>query len=182
MSTKLRLARTSASLMSAFRTAHRAKDARKDFDLRDSGGDRVMAGRRASARAQISERELQLQVQLDLGNLLNTVNLASSQDLSLHPEVQRSILNYGIPDISHRTIDEGSVDDIVSELEVAIRRFEPRIIGRSIVVRRDTTIDTAELKVRFLVAAEISMHPDNIPVEFVADIEVDNPKFIVRQL
>ncbi len=68
------------------------------------------------------------------------------------------------------------------ELEVAIRRFEPRIIGKSITVRRDTTIDTAELKVRFLVAAEISMQPDNIPVEFVADIEVDNPKFVVRQI
>ncbi len=73
--------------MSAFRTAHRAKDARKDFDLRDGAGDRVMAGRRASARAQVTEREMQLQVQIDLGNLLNTVNMAASQDLSDHTEV-----------------------------------------------------------------------------------------------
>jgi len=182
MSTKPRMVRTSASLMSVFRIAHREKDAKKTVDLRDAAGERVLAGRRASARALVSERELQAQVQADLGNLLNTVNLASTQDLDGYDEVQRSIINYGIPDIMTRTIDEASIDEMVDELELAIRRFEPRIISRSIVVRRDTTIDKAELKVRFVVAAEISMQPENVPVEFVADIEVDNPKFIINQI
>ena len=61
------------------------------------------------SRAPISESELRRLVNSDLGALLNTVNLDSAQDLSEAPEVGKSILNFGFPDIARLSIDENAV-------------------------------------------------------------------------
>lgn len=173
--------RVGAPFMHAFRAAHAARDATTRQDLRDEQGERVIAGRRATARALINEVVLRREVSRDLESLLNTVNLNSTQRLDGYDEVAASILNYGIPDIVHRTIDEEGVDEIVGEIETAIRIFEPRIARRSIVVRRDRWVGGDDLKVRFVVSAELLMSPENVPVEFVADVEVDSGKIVLNR-
>ena len=182
MAQSTRGVRVGAPFMHAFRAAHAAKDAKSRVDLRDAHGDRVLAGRRASARALINETMLRREVSRDLEALLNTVNMNSTQRLDDFEEVARSILNYGIPDIVHRSIDEDGVDEIVGEIETAIRIFEPRISARSIAVRRDRTVDPDALKIRFVVAAELLMSPENVPVEFVADVEVDSGKILLNRV
>jgi len=42
--------RLAPPLMFAFRSAHAARDAKKKLDIRDAAGERVIAGRRTSAR------------------------------------------------------------------------------------------------------------------------------------
>jgi type VI secretion system protein ImpF len=49
--------RLAPPLMYAFRAAHAARDAKPEVDIRDRG-ERVIAPRRVTARAPISEREL----------------------------------------------------------------------------------------------------------------------------
>src|SRR4029077_6169820 len=56
----------------------------------------------------LSPARLRECVRRDLSWLLNTTNLAALQDLDAHPEVQRSVVNYGMPDLAGRTA--GSVD------------------------------------------------------------------------
>jgi type VI secretion system protein ImpF len=168
-------------LMFAFREAHEAKDAKKKLDLRDEAGERVVAGRRAPPRAVINESKLRREVSRDLDLLINSINLGSSEDLSPFPQVERSILNHGLPDIANRSIDELRVNNIVKEIETAIHDFEPRLIGRTIVVTRDESLDTAELKVRFKVAADLFCEPLNVPVEFIADLELDTGKFVIHR-
>ncbi len=51
----------------------------------------------------------------------------------------------------------------------------------SIAAQRDATVDPAELKLRFLVRAEIRADPLNVPVEFVADLERDTGRIRVAQ-
>lgn len=174
--------RVGAPFMHAFRAAHAAKDATARVDQRDDQGDRILAGRRASARSLINETVLRREVSRDLESLLNTVNMNSTQRLDDWEEVQHSILNYGIPDIVHRTIDEFGVDEIVQELEVAIRTFEPRISSKTVTVRRDRSLDVDSLKIRFVVDAELLMSPENVPVEFVADVEVDSGKIVLNRV
>jgi type VI secretion system protein ImpF len=74
-------------------------------------------------------------VRRDLAWLLNTTHLKAVQDLDEHPQVARSVLNYGLPDLAGRTTS--SVDTTV--LEQAIRKvildFEPRLVARSLRVR-----------------------------------------------
>src|ERR1700753_324038 len=107
--------RLSPPLMLAFRTAHAKRDAKAKIDLRDASGERVIAGRRSSGRFPISETVLRREVAHDLDSLMNTVALESTEDLSGHAQVRASILNYGFPDIAHRSIDEITVDDLKDE-------------------------------------------------------------------
>jgi type VI secretion system protein ImpF len=168
-------------LMFAFREAHEAKDARKKLDLRDEAGERVVAGRRAPPRAVINESKLRREVSRDLELLVNTINFDSSVDLEPYAFVRRSILNHGLPDIVCRSIDEIGVNNIVKEIETAIHDYEPRLIGKSIAVTRDDSVDPDELKVRFRVAADLFCEPLNIPVEFIADLELDTGKFVIHR-
>ena len=171
--------RMRAPFMSAFRNAFAERDATKRVDSRDEAGERMVAGRLATGRATVSEAALQRTVSEDLDGLLNTINLGSTIDLDDHPDVRRSILNFGIPDIVHRSIDEFGVNDIARELEQALIDFEPRLVPGSIRVFRDRNVDAADLKVRFVVRADLDCDPLNLPVQFVADLERDSGKITV---
>ena len=48
----------------------------------------------------ISPARLRECVRRDLTWLLNTTNLAALEDLDEHPQVARSVLNYGMPDLA----------------------------------------------------------------------------------
>ena len=118
--------RLAPPLMHAFRAAHRERDAAVPLDIRD-GGERVIAQRRAAARAPIAESELRRLVGSDIAALLNTVNLDSAENLISAPEVRKSILNFGFPDIVRISIDEAAVNGVAKQLETALRDFEPRL-------------------------------------------------------
>jgi type VI secretion system protein ImpF len=167
-------------LMFAFREAHRSKDAKVQLDLRDASGERVIAGRRAAPRAAITESKLRQEIAIDLEALVNTVNFGSSTDLSRFEHVRRSVLNHGFPDIQNRSIDEYRVGNIKSELAEVLVGFEPRLVKQSIVVERDESLDGAELKIRFVVRADLNCDPLNVPVQFVADVELDTGKIAIK--
>jgi type VI secretion system protein ImpF len=74
-------------------------------------------------------------VRRDLAWLLNTTHLKAVQDLDEAPQVARSVLNYGMPDMAGRTTSGVNT----TELEQAIRRvildFEPRLVARTLRVK-----------------------------------------------
>jgi type VI secretion system protein ImpF len=167
--------------MYVFRAAHEAKDAKRIIDQRNEAGERVIAGRRLRARQVITESMLRREVSRDLDALLNTVAMEATVDMDDAPYVRKSILNYGLPDLSKRTIDETAVNEIPDEIRTAIMTYEPRLAAGSLRIERDTTVDPVELKIRFLVRAELVCHPVHVPVEFIADI-VETGKIIVNRL
>jgi type VI secretion system protein ImpF len=168
--------------MFAFRGAHAARDAKKKIDLRDESGDRIIASRRSSVRGSITEPVLRREVSLDLGALMNTISLESSLDIEEFDHVRKSVLNFGFPDLVHRSIDESSVADIRGEIQHCLSTFEPRLLPGSVKVERDETVDKTELRIRFLVNAELACDPVNVPVEFVADVELDSGKILINRL
>jgi type VI secretion system protein ImpF len=173
--------RLAPPLIYAFRAAHRDRDAAVPVDIRDQG-DRVIASRRAAARTPISETELRKLVNSDLVALFNTTNLEAIEDLSSAPEVRKSIINFGFPDLTRRTIEENEVRAIAGEIESALRDFEPRLTRKSIRARRDDTVTAEALRVRFLVSAELRAYPVNVQAEFVAEVEVDSGKIRIDRL
>ena len=174
--------RLAPPLMFAFRTAHEKRDAKKEMDLRDASGQRVIAARRAPSRAPISENGLRREVSADLGDLLNTTNLDSAFDLSDAPEVARSVLNFGFPDLTTRTIDEHRVGAIAREITVALKTFEPRLVTETLAVNRDPFVDADGLRIKFSVKADLRAEPLDVPVEFVAEVELDSGKIKVERL
>jgi type VI secretion system protein ImpF len=173
--------RVAPPLMHAFRAAHSEHDAAVRIDLREQG-ERVLASRRVATRAPITEAELRRLVSFDISALLNTVNLDAAEDLTTAPEVRKSVLNFGFPDIASIFVDESAVHGVAKLLETALRDFEPRLAAGSIKVRRDDTVSAAELRVRFLINAELKLQPMDVPMQFVAELELDSGKIKIDRL
>jgi type VI secretion system protein ImpF len=174
-------ARLSPPLMHVFRAAHEAKDAKKKVDLRNDAGERIIAGRRTRARQVITEVALRREVARDLEALLNTVALEATIDMTEAPLARKSIINFGLPDVSNRTIDENAVNSIPAEIKMAIVNYEPRLASSSVDVQRDMTVDPLELRVRFILRADLICDPVHVPVEFVADL-IDSGKMVINRL
>lgn len=174
--------RLAPPLMYAFRAAHDKRDAKQRLDLRDEAGERVIATRRVTTRAPISELALRREVTSDLLDLFNTTNLGAAVDLSEAPEVRSSILNFGFPDLTWRSIDENSLVEIAEEIEIALADFEPRLARESIKARRDMGVSADELKLRFLIKADLRAQPVSVPVEFIAEVEFESGKIKVDRL
>jgi type VI secretion system protein ImpF len=173
--------RLSPPLMYVFRATHEARDSRQKMAIRDHTGERVLAGRRMRARQVITEPMLRQEVSRDLHALLNTIALESSVDMTDAPYVRKSILNFGIRDIAHRSIDETGVNDICEEIRAALVHFEPRLAAASLHVERDKGVAPAELKVRFVLRADLTCHPVHVAIEFVAEV-IDDGKLVVNRL
>lgn len=174
--------RLSPPLKHVFRASHEARDAKKRLDLRDESGERVIAGRRGTQRSVITEPVLRREVSADLEALMNTVNFESSFDLRDCKFVRRSILNFGFPDMTHRTIDEHGVEEIEREIETVLKTYEPRLVPSTIVVKRDASVDSANLKIRFVIRADLLCDPLAVPVEFMADVQVDTGDISINRL
>ena len=176
-----RKTRLSPPLMHVFRAAHEAKDATKKTDTRTPAGDHVIAGRRLRSRQVITEAVLRREVARDLEALLNTVAMESTIDMSAVEHVRKSILNYGLPDISNRTIDEVRTRNVPEEIRQAVVNYEPRLAAASLRVQRDLSVNADELRVRFIVRADLTCDPVHVPIEFVADV-TETGKIIVNRL
>jgi type VI secretion system protein ImpF len=173
--------RLSPPVMHVFRAAHEAKDAKKRAEVRNGAGDRVVASRRLRVGQVITESVLRREVMRDLEALLNAIALESSVDMSQAEYARKSILNFGLPDITHRTIDETGVGDVPEEIRTAIINYEPRLAAATLHVERDMSVDPVELKIRFIVRADLTCDPINVPVEFIADV-IDTGKILVNRL
>jgi type VI secretion system protein ImpF len=127
-------------------------------------------------RVAIAERALQSEVADDMASLLSHVSLDSSVDLTDFAFVQKSILNFGFPDIANRSIDELERADLDGEICEILKIYEPRLIASTLRVARDASVDKSRLQIRYLVRSDLACRPLNIPVEFVADVDVTTGK------
>ena len=75
----------------------------------------------------------------DLEWLLNAGSHLPSEGLQEFPHVERSVFNYGRPDLAGVALSRLSPTDLEAELAKAIRRFEPRIVPETLKVRCVTT-------------------------------------------
>jgi len=78
-------------------------------------------------RRLISMRRLREAVCRDLGWLLNTASLDTSEDLVPYPEVQRSVLNFGMVSLTGRAASSINPQQAARRITEAIRAFEPRL-------------------------------------------------------
>lgn len=166
-------------LMIAFRQAFKNRGAKsKDTDA----GSTVIVQSRRTVAAAVSESELRENLTADLEALLNTTNLESIVDLGERDYVRKSILNYGIYDLAHRTREDLRSATIARELRESIMRFEPRIIPDSLRIARDDGAPVDDLRVRFILKGDMDCDPAPAPVEFIANLEVASGKLgLVRK-
>jgi len=161
--------------MYAFREAHQARDAKVAGAVyRD--GERVLSDRGRARRQGANEDMLKRNLGLDLVQLANTINLASAVDLTDLDHVRRSILNYGVPDLSNLSSDDPRLKTLPAQLRAALLDHEPRFIRDTMTVALGEAFDDIEQKLRFDIYAEMACRPVDIPLEFVAEIDVGSGK------
>ncbi len=73
----------------------------------------------------------------DLEWLLNTSNIELDVNLDEHPQVAESVLNYGLPNLSGKTITGVDLAEVERHISSAIQAFEPRILPHTV---RVTTV------------------------------------------
>ena len=120
----------------------------------------------------LSANRLRESVRRDLTWLFNTTNMAALMDLSQYPEVERSTLNFGIPDLTGRTAQSLDQPAIVRALRRAIWDYEPRLLRNTVKV--DVTVDPdghGANTMRFLIEAELWSQP--LPLRLFLQTDVD---------
>lgn len=168
-------------LMYAFRDAFEKRDADKREDTRVDG-ERVVAERGSLRRRGADETILRRDLAIDLSALVDTINLGSSVDLSGLDYVRGSILNYGLDDLSRLTIGANAVSQVGANLKAALLQHEPRLNPDSIFVEESESSDEVNQRVRFKVRAEMLCKPLDVPIEFVAEVDLGSGKILLPRV
>ena len=110
-------------------------------------------------------------IQRDLSWLLNTNNIESSFDADRFPNVARSVVNFGLTEVSGEYSSEERAELIRRSIENAISTFEPRIIDGSVDVSLHPEEDGAEMTVSLDIRADMWAQP--LPLELYLRSHVD---------
>ncbi len=111
-------------------------------------------------RRVLSLQRLRDAVRRDLGFLLNATHLSAVQDISEYTYVERSTVNFGLPDLAGRPASTINKAELVRSLRRAILDFEPRLLRSSLKI--DVVVDPDEHSrnaLRFEIAADLWCQP-----------------------
>lgn len=136
----------------------------------------------STAQQSMSQKEFKDAVIRDLGWLLNSVSLDVCVDLESYPEVEHSVLNYGLPDISGHTSSTINVKTIESSLKHAIRDFEPRIIRNSLRVKvHSNPSDMSHNSLVFEIEGAVFGQPSPFQIVLRSELNLECGEFSVTE-
>lgn len=110
-------------------------------------------------------------IQRDLSWLLNTNNISHMIDAEAMPYLARSVLNYGLEEVSGEYSTEQRAELIRRSIENAIAAFEPRIIDGSVDVTLSPDERGGEMTVALDIRADMWAQP--LPMELYLRSQVD---------
>lgn len=125
-------------------------------------------------RRVLSPARLRECVRRDLTWLFNTANLATVVNLDELPEVARSSLNFGMPDLAGRTASSVNIPALEQILRRVIWDFEPRLIKSSVRIRVAADDDKMNHNaMSFDIEAELWAQPLPLRLFFRTDIDLE---------
>lgn len=108
----------------------------------------------------------------DLTWLLNTTRLGASGSLQAWPEVERSVLNYGLPAFAGQTASTLDIKALERAIRQAILRFEPRLLADALEVDAvEDSLSGWHNLVCFRISGLIRAQP--VPLALLLRTEVD---------
>lgn len=134
-------------------------------------------------RRVLSPARLRDCVRRDLTWLLNTTNLASVQNLDAEPQVARSVVNFGMPDLAGHTLSGVDIKAMERLLTRVIWDFEPRLMKNSVKVR--LVIDEQKMShnaMCFNIEAELWAQPLPLRLFLRTEIDLENGGVAVTDL
>jgi type VI secretion system protein ImpF len=114
-------------------------------------------------------KQLRDSVRRDLENMLNT-RIRVLEPGREHPQLQKSLLNYGLPDLATINIfDKTKRQEFINHLETLLTEFEPRF--KSVKINFLENTNTADKTLRFKIDAVLYADPSPEVVVFDSTLE-----------
>lgn len=95
-------------------------------------------------------------------------------------EVARSVLNYGILNLSGTSISGGNASELEAQLKQALKNFEPRISHKALSVHMVSSSDTHDIRtLLFEISGELWAQPlpDHLFIKTEVDLETGHCKW-----
>ena len=167
--------------MHVFREAAGKKDATSDGATYKEG-EREISQRTIARRHGADQGSLKAHLNEDLAKLMHTIRLDAALDISKHKYVGKSVLNFGMDDMANMSSNSENRGHLERRLRQALIDHEPRLIPESIEVSmRDQDKDLSQ-KLAFNISADLAANPVDVPLEFVAEIDVGGGKVNLSKL
>lgn len=138
--------------------------------------------RRSESRDQqvLSMHRLRETVLRDLSWLLNSAHLEAVMDFTDYPEVARSTLNYGLPDLTGKSLSTIDPVALAAAIRKAIYEFEPRLLKRSLRVQVvPGSSSVVHNTMRFEIDAELWAQPLPLQLALQTSIDLETGEAIV---
>lgn len=130
----------------------------------------------------ISATRLRDCVTRDISWLLNCVNLGTGVELDDYPEVARSVVNFGIPDLTGAALSGINRDLLQRKVREAVLAFEPRLTGNTLRVTvnaHDSRMDRQALV--FKIESEMWAQPIPLNLYLKTEVDLETGKFHVSE-
>lgn len=138
--------------------------------LQDDAPDRTTEPKEAQV---LSRSQLREAVLRDLSWMLNATRPPARQGIGNWPEVENSVINYGMPCFSGETSSSLDITDLERAIRDSLLHFEPRIIPGSL--RVSTEQQENILDWHNVIGVRISAHiwAQPVPLELLLHTELD---------
>ena len=119
----------------------------------------------------LSIRRLRQSVLRDIAWLLNAVSLEAVQSLDNYPEAAKSVINYGIPDLSGHNLSHSDIGLIEKRIRKAILDFETRILPNTLNIKVISTDSYNHNAMNFDIEGDLWMQP--VPLRLYLKTQLD---------
>jgi type VI secretion system lysozyme-like protein len=121
-------------------------------------------------------------VKRDLDGLLNARNYIPQEELDEYPEIKTSVLNYGLPDFTGKTLSGTNVQALEKRLKQSILNFEPRIIRKTLRVRLlANELMSDHNALNFEIEGELYAEPVPIHLHLRTQLELESGDMLVQE-
>ncbi|MBN1610136.1 MAG: type VI secretion system baseplate subunit TssE [Polyangiaceae bacterium] len=138
--------------------------------------------RESRNRRVLSPQRLRESVRRDLSWLLNNTRFGAIEDLAAYPEVERSTLNYGVPDLAGKTSSTVNVPELEKAIRAVILEFEPRLLRQTVQIK--VVMDKEQMShnaLSFVIEAELWAQPLPLRVFLKTDVDLETGSVTVSE-
>lgn len=167
--------------MHVFREAVGRKDATSDGTSYKEG-EREINQRSIQRRQGSDQGSLKAHLNEDLANLMQTIRLDAAMDIGAYKYISKSVLNFGMDDMANMSANAENSGHLERRLRQALIDHEPRLIPETIEVTMRSQDKDLSQKLAFDIAADLAANPVDVPLEFVAEIDVGGGKVNLAKL
>lgn len=135
-------------------------------------------------RRVLSKTQFREAVLRDLAFLLNAARPPASDGLAAYPEVERSVLNYGMPSFAGETASSLDTADLERAVREALIQFEPRIVPGSLHVQalqEGSLLDWHNV-ISLRIEAHVWAQPVPLDLLLRTDVDLETGQIEIKEL